>query len=153
MSSDGATSGDSGDVLEALGRETYLSLVTYRRDGSERPTPVWVVRDGDRLLVTTAAGTAKVRRARRDPRGTVTPCDQRGRVQPGAPTRAVAVEVSEDPAVLRRTADLLRHKHPIGYRLVSAAHTVHDHLPRRGAREGAVTGQVSLVLRLVGHAS
>jgi len=153
MSSDGGTSGDRGDVLEALGREDYLSLVTYRRDGSERPTPVWVVRDGDRLLVTTAASTAKVRRARRDPRGTVTPCDRRGRVRPGAPTRAVAVEVSEDPAVRRRTAELLVREHPLGYRLVSAAHAVHDRLPRRGAGREAPTGQVSLVLRLLDPAS
>lgn len=153
MSSDGGTSGDSGGVLEALGRETYLSLVTYRGDGSERATPVWAVRDGERLLVTTAAGTAKVRRARRDPRGTVTPCDSRGRTRPGAPTHAVAVEVSEDPAVLRRTAELLRRKHPIGYRLVLTAESLADRLPRRGGRRDRPTGQVSLVLRLVADAT
>ncbi|WP_299035250.1 hypothetical protein [uncultured Pseudokineococcus sp.] len=113
---------------------------------------MWVVRDGGRLLVTTAAGTAKVRRARRDPRGTVTPCDSRGRTRPEAPTHAVAVEVSEDPAVLRRTSELLRRKHPVGYRVISAVEAVADRLPRRGGRRDRPTGQVSLVLRLVGLA-
>ena len=43
-----------------------------------------LVRDGEALLVTTGASSAKVRRARREPTGTVTPCDARGRTRDGA---------------------------------------------------------------------
>jgi len=57
------------DRLAALAGEKYIRLTTYRKDGTEASTPVWVVSDdGRRLLVWTGAGTWKVRRIRRDPR-------------------------------------------------------------------------------------
>ena len=58
----------------------YISLTTFRRDGSEASTPVWVVSDdGKRLLVWTGADTWKAKRIRRDPRVLVAPSDYRGR--------------------------------------------------------------------------
>src|SRR5918993_351000 len=45
----------------------YLSLTSFRRDGTGVATPVWFVEDGGRLLVETDAGSYKVRRIRRDP--------------------------------------------------------------------------------------
>jgi uncharacterized protein len=66
----------------ALADERYLSLTTFRRDGSAASAPVWVVSDdGERLLVWTSPQTWKVRRIRRDPHVRVAPCDARGRVR------------------------------------------------------------------------
>ncbi|ROP45767.1 PPOX class F420-dependent oxidoreductase [Pseudokineococcus lusitanus] len=124
-------------LLADLGGETYVSLVTYRRDGTPRPTPVWLVRDGDALLVTTGAASAKVRRARREPTGTVTPCDARGRTRDGAPTTPVSVEVLDDDAARSRVDELLRRKHPVAFRLIGLAHAA-ARLRRRGADEGQV---------------
>ena len=63
-----------------LARSRYISLTTFRRDGSAASTPVWVVSDdGSRLLVWTAASSWKVRRIRRDPRVLVASSDFRGR--------------------------------------------------------------------------
>lgn len=138
---DTACTGD--EALEDLGAETYVSLVTYRQDGSERPTPVWLVRDGDVLRVTTGATSAKVRRARHDPRGTVTPCDARGNLRAGAVTTSVAVEISDDAGEVRRTNELLRRKHPVGHRAISAVHALADRVPGRSGG-GA---QVTLLLR------
>jgi uncharacterized protein len=67
------------DRLAALAGEKYIRLTTYRKDGTEASTPVWVVSDdGRRLLVWTGAETWKVRRIRRDPRVRVTASDARG---------------------------------------------------------------------------
>jgi PPOX class probable F420-dependent enzyme len=67
-------------VLADLARQRYISLTTFRRDGSATSTPVWVVSDDSgRLLVWTHANTWKVKRIRRDPRVLVAPCDYRGR--------------------------------------------------------------------------
>ncbi len=67
-------------MIEALARERYISLTTYKRDGTTASTPVWVVSDdGERLLVWSAATTWKVRRLRRDPRVLVAPCTFRGK--------------------------------------------------------------------------
>jgi PPOX class probable F420-dependent enzyme len=56
----------------------YLSLTTYRRDGTPVSTPVWFVEDAGRLYVTTAAGSYKARRLRRNPAAMVGPCTARG---------------------------------------------------------------------------
>jgi hypothetical protein len=68
--------------LAQLANERYISLTTFKRDGSTASTPVWVVTDdGRRLLVWTGANTWKVKRIRRDPRVHVAPCDAKGKVQ------------------------------------------------------------------------
>jgi uncharacterized protein len=67
-------------MLGELTTERYISLTTFRRDGSAASTPVWVVSDdGKRLLVWTGAETWKVKRIRRDPRVQVAAADYRGR--------------------------------------------------------------------------
>jgi PPOX class probable F420-dependent enzyme len=67
-------------MLSELARFRYISLTTFRRDGSEASTPVWVVSDDNRrLLVWTGAETWKAKRIRHDPRVLVAPSDFRGR--------------------------------------------------------------------------
>lgn len=58
----------------------YSLLVTFRKDGTAVPTPVWfALLDDCRWVTRTEERTAKVRRMRRDPRVRVFPCDQRGK--------------------------------------------------------------------------
>ena len=71
-------------ILDALTRARYVSLTTYRRDGTPVATPVWHVVDDGLLYVWTEAGSWKVKRLRRDPRAKVVVCDIRGRIAPGA---------------------------------------------------------------------
>jgi uncharacterized protein len=67
-------------MIGSLARERYISLTTFKRDGTPVSTPVWVVSDdGRRLLVWSGAKTWKVRRLRRDPRVLVAPSNYRGR--------------------------------------------------------------------------
>ena len=67
----------------------YLSITSFRRDGTGKATPVWFVQEGGRLLVETDAGSYKVRRIRRNPRVIVAPCGPTGRFR-GAPVTATA---------------------------------------------------------------
>ena len=57
----------------------YLSITSYRRDGTGIATPVWFVADGGRLLVETDEGSYKVKRIRRDPHVSVAMCSARGK--------------------------------------------------------------------------
>ena len=57
----------------------YLSLTTYRRDGSPVSTPVWFVEEDGRLYATTAADSYKAKRLRRNPAAMVAPCTATGR--------------------------------------------------------------------------
>jgi hypothetical protein len=56
----------------------YLSLTTYRRDGTPVSTPVWFVEEDGRLFVTTAADSYKAKRLRRNHAAMVAPCTARG---------------------------------------------------------------------------
>ena len=71
-------------VLEEIGRSRYVSLTTYRRDGTGVATPVWHVVHGGEILVVSEAEAWKVRRIRNNSHVVVTVCDFRGRIAPGA---------------------------------------------------------------------
>ena len=67
----------------------YVSLVTYKRDGTPVATPMWFMPDGDRLLMITDARSGKVKRIRRDPDVTLATCKSSGRIT-GPPIAAQA---------------------------------------------------------------
>jgi uncharacterized protein len=68
--------------VAALAGEKYISLTTFKRDGTPVATPVWVVSDdGRRLLVWTGPETWKVKRLRLNPRVVVAASDLRGRTR------------------------------------------------------------------------
>jgi PPOX class probable F420-dependent enzyme len=73
-------------VLDEIGRGRYVSLTTYRKDGTGVDTPVWHVRDGDELFIVSNADAWKVKRIRNDGRVVVTVCGIRGTITPGAPS-------------------------------------------------------------------
>lgn len=80
----------------------YLSLTTFRRDGSAVATPVWFAEVGEGLVARTDARSAKVRRLRRDPRVLVAPCTRDGsELGPHVPGRARVVERSAARAAYR----------------------------------------------------
>jgi uncharacterized protein len=88
-------------VTHPLSGRRYVSLTTFRRDGTPVATPVWLVGYEDGIAVWTGAGTGKVKRLRRDPAVTVAPCTFRGRLL-GEPVAGRArLLSSEDNARVR----------------------------------------------------
>jgi uncharacterized protein len=69
-----------GVVTHPLSQRRYVSLSTFRRDGTPVATPVWLVAWEDGIAVWTGAGTGKVKRLRRNRSVTVAPCTFRGRL-------------------------------------------------------------------------
>ncbi|WKX73630.1 PPOX class F420-dependent oxidoreductase [Streptomyces sp. XD-27] len=109
-------------VPHEIARSAYVSLVTYRRDGTPVPTPVWAVAAGDTLLVWTGADSWKVRRLRNDPRVTVTPCGFRGRAVRGAAAVPATGRVLADPAGVARVHAAMARKYRWRFRMVDRAH-------------------------------
>ena len=68
-------------ALSDLTQERYISLTTFKRDGTPVATPVWVAGDDGRLLVHSAADTWKVKRIRRDKHVQVAACGPTGKVR------------------------------------------------------------------------
>lgn len=86
----------------------YVSLVSFKRDGTLVATPVWFVVEGDRLLVITDAHSGKVKRIRRNPEVTVATCRPDGRVT-GQPVRARAQILP--PEELEQAQELVARKY------------------------------------------
>jgi len=90
-------------------RGKYLSLTSYRRDGSPVATPVWFVEDRERYCVTTSADSYKAKRIRRDPAVTIAQCTGSGalRGEP-IPARAEFLPESEHARIDRMMAEKYR---------------------------------------------
>lgn len=88
-------------VPPAISQARYVSLVTFRKDGTGVPTPLWAVEAGGRLLIWTNKDTWKVKRLRNNPKVTVTPCDVRGLVGDEAVTVEGTGVLIEDAAGLK----------------------------------------------------
>lgn len=95
-------------AIDELARGKYLSLTTFRRDGTAVATPVWLVRDGDALRVITQADSGKAKRLRNDSRVLVAPCDARGNLK-GEQVEAAAT--LEDATETARTAQLIEKRY------------------------------------------
>ena len=61
-----------------LGREQYISLETFRKNGEGVKTPVWVVGEGDKMYVWTQRDSWKVKRIRNNSQVRLAKSDQRG---------------------------------------------------------------------------
>jgi PPOX class probable F420-dependent enzyme len=91
--------------LTALFPGRYLSLTSFKHDGTGVATPLWFVSDGERLLALTDLHSGKVKRMRHDPRVLVAPCGPSGKLR-AEPLPAHA-EVLTDTADLERVQQLL----------------------------------------------
>jgi len=56
------------DVKRLFDGPNFAHLATVMPDGSPQSAPVWVTREGDRILVGTGEGSLKAKNTRRDPR-------------------------------------------------------------------------------------
>lgn len=97
-------------AFDSMASETYVSLATFRRDGREVRTPVWVAADGGRLYVFSAGDAGKVKRIRATGRVRLAGCDMRGGVH-GAWVDGQGRVVGQEPDTLRRGYAALRRKY------------------------------------------
>jgi PPOX class probable F420-dependent enzyme len=80
-------------TLDDLAAQKYISLATFKKDGTRVATPVWLAREGEHLYVITDPTSGKAKRLRNSPRAEVAPCDMRGTVTgPAAPASAVLLD-------------------------------------------------------------
>ncbi|MFB6807001.1 MULTISPECIES: PPOX class F420-dependent oxidoreductase [unclassified Streptomyces] len=95
-------------TLDELNRGKYVSLTTFRKDGTPVATPVWAVADGGELYVWTRTDSWKVKRIRNNGRVTVSACDVRGRVAEGAPAVEGEARLLDEAGLKRVRALMLR---------------------------------------------
>ena len=109
----------------------YLSITSFKRDGSGVATPVWFVQEGGRLLIQTDADSGKVKRIRRNPRVLVAPCTATGRLL--ADPLPAQAELLPD-AEVGRVERLLAAKYRIDLLFIRPIRAMQARLRRRRPR-------------------
>ncbi len=118
------------DAVSALGDEKFVSLTTFKKDGTAVATPMWIGRDGDHLFFWTPSDSWKAKRAKNNPRVVLVRCSRSGKVREGAhPVEGVA-EVITDAATVQRLAGVVRRKYGLEFFIV----TFIERLLARGAK-------------------
>ena len=89
--------------------EKYVSLATFRRDGREVRTPVWIAPRNGKFYVFSAGDAGKVKRIRANGRVRLAACDVRGKIE--SEWIEGRGRVLSDPAVIDKAHQALRDKY------------------------------------------
>lgn len=116
-----------------LGAERYVNLATFRRDGREVRTPVWVAEADGHLYVFSEGKAGKVKRIRATGRVAVAPCDVRGALR-GDFVEGIGRVVSE-PAVLERANAAFLAKYGLVMRAANFFSTLSGRIHKRAMLE------------------
>ena len=111
----------STPTLRDLGDEDFVQLTTFRQSGDPVSTPVWVVRDGDALVVTTPSGSGKVKRLRTNDDVELRPCSRRGTVKPGTAWVPATGRLDPHPGAHDSVEHLFAAKYGWEYRVAMVA--------------------------------
>lgn len=112
-----------------LDQERYISLETFRKDGTGVKTPVWAAPLDGKLVVFTDGTSYKVKRLRNNPKVRVAGCDARGAVIKTEWLDGSARIVTDDGAYIERAHRALKDKYGWQLRLL-------DFFSRLGGRIG-----------------
>jgi PPOX class probable F420-dependent enzyme len=114
-----------------LANEQFVSITTFKRNGTPVSTPVWVAGENGNLLVISEADSWKVKRIRRDGHVRIARCSARGNPRDKAIDADATID--SDTAVVKK---LLARKYGWMYR----SYTRFSALTRRLHRQAAPTG-------------
>ena len=125
--------------LRKLDQARYISLATFRRNGSKVAVPVWFALHGEAFYVFTEAASYKVKRLRRNPHIEAAVCDIRGRERgPWWKGNGRILDEAPDRELIKTVYDALHAKY--GWQMWIA-----DTLSRL---TGRIQGRAMLELRL-----
>jgi PPOX class probable F420-dependent enzyme len=113
----------------------YLSVTSFRRDGTPVATPVWFVPEDGRVLVETDAQSYKVKRIRHNPSVTVATCTASGRLR-GAPSPATAELLAGTEVA--RVERLMARKYRVDLLFIKPLRLAQAALRRKRGRRTAV---------------
>ena len=93
----------TGTIPAAIRGQKYISLTTFRKDGTPVATPVWFGEEGDRLYIMTRSNSGKYKRIRNNPKVRVAPCTIRGVVSGPLLDAIASILPPEEHARARKT--------------------------------------------------
>ena len=122
----------------SIADEKYVALTTYRRDGTPKSLPVWIVGlDEGRVGFTTGLDSWKVKRLRNDPRVTLQPSNGRGEPTAGSSPVSGTGEVVEGAAVETVRA-AIKKKYGLTYHMIGVVTWIGSLFGKGATSDGAV---------------
>jgi PPOX class probable F420-dependent enzyme len=98
----------SPEVQQLIDRPNFAHLATLMPDGSPQSVPVWVGREGDRIVICTGEGSLKAKNTRHDPRVALSIVDFKNPYEE-VQIRGLIIERRPDPDL--KTMDPISHKY------------------------------------------
>jgi len=95
----------SNEIKALLDAPNFAHLATLMPDGSPQSVPVWVGREGDRILICTGEGSLKAKNTRRDP-------ELLGRVVAGSDVVITAAVIPGKKPPVLVTAEMVKEMAP-----------------------------------------
>jgi PPOX class probable F420-dependent enzyme len=129
--------------VDDLDRARYISLITFKRDGSPVATPVWITGTAGVYVFTTGDKAWKTRRLLRNPAVEVQVCDMRGRVKTGASKYRGNGDVATSPDAVAAAERALLAKYGWQFKATKLVDGIKARLSR-GAPQQAVAVRLSL---------
>ncbi len=129
--------------MDDLDGARYISLTTFKMDGSPVSTPVWITGAAGTYAFTTGDKAWKTRRLLRDPAVQVQVCDLRGRVKPTATRYVGSGEVVGSPAAVAAAEQALAAKYGWQFRAIKIFEGLKGRFGR-GERQEQVAVHLSL---------
>jgi uncharacterized protein len=90
-------------IPPTISAQKYVSLTTFRKNGTKIATPVWFGEEADKLYVMTRSTMGKVKRIRNNPQVEVAPCTVRGKVTGQALSARARILPQPEQAHARQT--------------------------------------------------
>lgn len=112
-----------------LDRDPYISLLSYKRDGTGVETPVWAAPLDGKLVVFTLRDSYKVKRIRRNPKVRVARCGMAGKLL--GPWFDATCAIVTDPAHEARAYAALNEKYGWQMRLGTMLRSIFGGLEKR----------------------
>jgi uncharacterized protein len=102
--------------------QQYLNIETYRKTGVGVKTPVWFVRNGDKLFVRTIADSGKVKRIRNNSNVNIAACKSDGALlSEWVPANA---RIVSDPEIHQQVDRLLDQKYGLMKKMFALASAI-----------------------------
>jgi len=122
----------------SIAEEEYVSLVTYKTDGTPKALPVWIVDLGDNTVGFTTWGESwKAKRIGNNPAVTLQPCDQRGNVREGSDIVEGTARMGT-PEEYAKVSALVNTKYGFWVKAVSVLNSIRSLFGRGGQSDSAM---------------
>jgi len=132
-----------GDDVNELDQARYISLTTFKKDGSPVSSPVWITGADGTYVFTTGDKAWKTRRLERNSSVLVQVCDMRGSVKPGATRFVGSGEVAGSADAVAAAERALAAKYGWQFRAIKLVDGLRNRLGR-GEHQEPVAIHLSL---------